>query len=248
MFFDKKNTAVMASTGRKQSKKTPRVRDSSDIKAFDFTLEEEKKGLSCSEDDTREDETPVVEKLTTKRTFEEDDANVGVGNEVQSMLERFGADISQAMQAKRKRLEAFTKSSLKGSNQKLEQLWNTQFTQRQKLTQEYSQQVSSVLQQWEIEAQKSEDQEEKLNNLFRQQQKLFQQAKVVQNQKQKTIKELYKQFIENMEEMEKSHETFLQGAQVELKKEMALLQKKIMMDTQQQEMATVRKSLQSMLF
>lgn len=31
--------------------------------------------------------------------------------------------------------------------------------------------------------------------------------------------------------MEKSHEAFLQGAQIELKKEMALLQKKIMMDT-----------------
>lgn len=34
-----------------------------------------------------------------------------------------------------------------------------------------------------------------------------------------------------MEEIEKSHEAFLQGAQMELKKEMALLQKKIMMDT-----------------
>ena len=34
-----------------------------------------------------------------------------------------------------------------------------------------------------------------------------------------------------MEEMEKSHEVFLQGAQQELKKEMAALQKKILMDT-----------------
>ncbi|KAL0968438.1 hypothetical protein UPYG_G00266840 [Umbra pygmaea] len=238
----------MASTGRKQSKKIKHVEDSSEVvKPFDFTLEEEKKG-SCSEDETREDETPVDNKFTKKRTFEEDDLNVGVGNEVQGMLERFGADISKAMQAKRKRLETFTKSSLKGSNQKLEQLWNTQYAQRQKLTQGYSEQVSAVLKQWEIDAQKSEDQEEKLNNLFRQQQKLFQQARVVQSQKLKTIKELYEQFIKNMEEMEKTHETFLQGAQVELKKEMAMLQKKILMDTQQQEMATVRKSLQSMLF
>lgn len=37
--------------------------------------------------------------------------------------------------------------------------------------------------------------------------------------------------VQNMEEMEKSHEGFLQGTQMELKKEMALLQKKIMMDT-----------------
>jgi len=37
--------------------------------------------------------------------------------------------------------------------------------------------------------------------------------------------------VQNMEEMEKSHEAFLQGTQMELRKEMALLQKKIMMDT-----------------
>ncbi|XP_066504901.1 synaptonemal complex protein 3-like [Hoplias malabaricus] len=164
------------------------------------------------------------------------------------MLEKFGADISKAMLAKRKRLEAFTKTSLKGSNQKIEQLWKTQHGQRQKLTQEYSQQMFAVLQQWETDVQKSEEQEENLNKLFLQQQKLFQQARVVQSQKIKAIKELYKQFVKNMEDMEKSHEAFLQGTQMELKKEMALLQKKIMMDTQQQEMATVRKSLQSILF
>ncbi|XP_058623260.1 synaptonemal complex protein 3 [Onychostoma macrolepis] len=239
----------MAASGRKQNKKNKHTDSSTDLKAFDFDTLEEKKG-SLSDDDTR-DETPIIDKLTKKRsadTFEVDDLNAGVGNEVQTMLERFGADISKAMQSKRKRLEVLTKNSLKGSTQKLEQMWKTQQNQRQKLTQDYSHQVLSVLQQWETDVQKSEEQEEKLNNLFRQQQKLFQQARVVQNQKMKTIKDLYEQFVKNMEEMEKSHEAFLQGTQMELRKEMALLQKKIMMDTQQQEMATVRKSLQSMLF
>lgn len=37
--------------------------------------------------------------------------------------------------------------------------------------------------------------------------------------------------LQNMEDMEKSHESFLQGAQQELRKEMATLQKKILMDT-----------------
>ncbi|KAI5617564.1 synaptonemal complex protein 3 [Silurus asotus] len=239
----------MASAGKKQNKKL-KPSDSSHLQAFDFNIEDEKKCLSGSEDEAR-GESHIIDKSAKKRsasTFEGEDLIVGAGNEVQTMLEKFGADISKAMQAKRKRLEAFTKSSLKGSNQKIEQLWKTQHSQRQKLTQEYSQQVLSVLRQWEIDVQKSEEQEEKLNNLFQQQQKFFQQARVVQGQKMKTIKELYEQFIKNMDEMEKSHEAFLQGAQMELKKEMALLQKKIMMDTQQQEMATVRKSLQSMLF
>ncbi|KAK5866753.1 hypothetical protein PBY51_011304 [Eleginops maclovinus] len=236
-------------TGRKQMKKK-HPEDTLDQKVFDFTVEE-KKGLSGSEDDIREDETPVVDKSAKKRPaedFDEEGATSAVGNEVHNMLEKFGADISKVMQAKKKRLESLTKNYMKGSQHKLETLWNSYSSQRQKMTQQYSQQVSSALQQWEAEAQRAEEQEEKLNSLFRQQQKILQQARVVQNQKLKMVRELYEQFIKNMEEMEKSHDSFLQGAQQELRKEMATLQKKILMDTQQQEMATVRKSLQSMLF
>ncbi|XP_073328567.1 synaptonemal complex protein 3 [Pagrus major] len=231
----------MATARRQMKKRHPE--EKSDKKVFDFTEEDEKKELSGSEDDAREDETPIVDKLAKKRpaaaAFEEEGAPCAVGNEVQSMLEKFGADISKVMQAKKKRLESLTKNYMKGSQQKLEQLWSNYHTQRQKMTHQYSQQVSSALQQWEAEAQRAEEQEEKLNNLFRQQQKILQQARVVQNQKLKTVRELYEQFVKNMEETEKSHDAFLQGAQQELRKEMATLQKKILMDTQQQEMATV---------
>ncbi|KAM7397344.1 hypothetical protein PAMP_020325 [Pampus punctatissimus] len=236
------------STARKQMKK--KQPEEKNDKVFDFTGDE-KKELSGSEDDVREEKTPIVDKLAKKRPaadFEEEGTACAVGNEVQSMLEKFGADISKVMHTKKKRLECLTKNYMKGSQHKLEQLWNNYHSQRQKMTQQYSQQVSSALQQWETEAQRAEEQEEKLNNLFRQQQKILQQARVVQNQKLKTVRELYEQFVKNMEDMEKSHECFLQGAQQELRKEMATLQKKILMDTQQQEMATVRKSLQSMLF
>lgn len=42
---------------------------------------------------------------------------------------------------------------------------------------------------------------------------------------------LFLNFVQNMEDTEKSHNAFLQGAQQELRKEMATLQKKILMDT-----------------
>uniref|UniRef100_A0A8D2IX75 XLR/SYCP3/FAM9 domain-containing protein n=1 Tax=Varanus komodoensis TaxID=61221 RepID=A0A8D2IX75_VARKO len=159
------------------------------------------------------------------------------------------SDINKALLAKRKRLEMYTKASLKTSNQKIELVWKTQQEHRQKINHEYSQQFLHIFQQWDADIQKAEEQEEKLANMLRQQQKVFQQARIVQSQRLKTIKQLYEQFLKvNMEDMEKNHESLLAGAQSELRKEMAMLQKKIMMDTQQQEMATVRKSLQSMLF
>ncbi|XP_066561572.1 synaptonemal complex protein 3-like [Amia ocellicauda] len=246
-------TENMATADRKKAGKASKGPESPiDQRPYEFIVDEEKKALSGSEEDVLEEETPVVEKHGKKRpaalTRHEVEDGISMGGEVQTMLERFGADINKAMQAKKKRLDAYAKSSLKSSNQKLEQMWKTQQNQRLKLTQDYSQQFYSVLQQWEAEVQKSEEQEEKLNTFVRQQQKFFQQARIVQSQKLKTIRQMYEQFVKNTEEMEKSQEAFLMGAQTELRKEMSLLQKKIMMDTQQQEMATVRKSLQSMLF
>ncbi|NXP42151.1 SYCP3 protein, partial [Leiothrix lutea] len=222
----------MAPSGRKHGGKAGKpAQEDQTIPAYNF--EEERKELSGSEEDTREG---------ANMTFL---AHLG---EVQNMLERFGADINKALLAKRKRLEMYTKASLKTSNQKIEHVWKTQQEQRQKLNHEFSQQFLTLFQQWDVDVQKAEEQEEKLANMLRQQQKVFQQARIVQSQRLKTIKQLYEQFLKSMEELEKSNENLLAGAQNELRKEMAMLQKKIMMDTQQQEMATVRKSLQSMLF
>ncbi|NP_001098182.1 synaptonemal complex protein 3 [Oryzias latipes] len=192
-----------------------------------------------------------VEKVAKKRSaavFEEGADECAAGNEVQSMLEKFGADINKAMQVKQKHLECLTKNHMTGSQHKLEQLWSNYHGQRKKTTQQFSQRVSTAFQQWEAEAHRTEEQEEKLSNLFRQQQKVLQQARVAQNQKLKVVRELYDQFVKNMEEMEKSQNEFLQAAQEELKREMATLQKKLLMEAQQQEMATVRKSLQTMFF
>lgn len=44
----------MASAGRKQNKKPKQSDDSSHPQAFDFNIEDEKKGLSGSEDEARE--------------------------------------------------------------------------------------------------------------------------------------------------------------------------------------------------
>ncbi|XP_006888637.1 PREDICTED: synaptonemal complex protein 3 [Elephantulus edwardii] len=191
--------------------------------------------------------TLVIDKRRKKRRSSPEITEEDLGGEVQNMLERFGADINKALLAKRKRLEMYTKASLNSSNQKIENIWKTQQEQRQKLSEDYNQQFLTCFHQWELDIQKNKEQEEKLVNVFRHQQKVFQQSRIVQSQRLKTLKQLYEQFVKSMEEMEKNNETLINGAQSELRKEMAMLQKKIMMDTQQQEMASVRKSLQSML-
>ncbi|CAG2191479.1 SYCP3 [Mytilus edulis] len=103
-------------------------------------------------------------------------------------------DITKTMVAKRKRLEQLTQNSLKNTNKKVEDIWTTQKNERVKLQDEYNRQISNVLGQWESDIEKTKEQEEKLTLLFKQQQKLFQQARVVQSQRLKTVQQLHEQY------------------------------------------------------
>ncbi|XP_041367395.1 synaptonemal complex protein 3-like [Gigantopelta aegis] len=212
-------------------------------KGFDDRISDSPRSLNSSP--FREDETPIISRAGKKRPAECDE---DFGNEMQKMLECFGADISKTLVSKRKRLEQITQSTLKNSNKKVEDVWREQQNERRKLHEEYSRQVCTVFTQWEADIEKTKDQEEKLTSLFKQQQKLIQQARIVQSQRLKTIRQLHEQLSKGVDELDKCHTSQQNNVQIELKKEMALLQKKILMDTQQQEMANVRKSLQTMLF
>ncbi|KAM9180322.1 uncharacterized protein PS065_021891 [Dugong dugon] len=90
--------------------------------------------------------TPVTDKNGRKRPsagpVEEE-----VGAEVQNMLETLGADIKNALMAKRRRFEMNTTASVKSSNQKIEHVWKIQQEQWQKLTRDYSQQFLALFQQ-----------------------------------------------------------------------------------------------------
>ncbi|KAM6981397.1 synaptonemal complex protein 3-like [Aplochiton taeniatus] len=164
-----------------------------------------------------------------------------------TMLDRFGADINKAFLTKRKRMETYTKSSLKNSHYRIEELWKSQQKDRNKVTDDYSTQFSAIFHQWDTDVQKSKDQEEKLQSMFQHQQKMFQHMRASQGQRLKTLKQLLEQYVQSLEMMEKTHIHQQEGVLGELRQEMAMLQKKILMETQQQEMATVRKSLQTLL-
>nr|XP_031532387.1 synaptonemal complex protein 3-like isoform X2 [Vicugna pacos] len=164
------------------------------------------------------------------------------------MLEGFQDDIKRALLAKRKMFEMNMKASISTTNAKIGHVWKTQLEQRQNLHLRYSRQLRTLLREWNIDVQKAQEQEEKLANMFREQRKILRQARIVQYQRLKKMKNLYEQFLKSMEELEKDHEHLLTDEQSKIRQEMAKLQNKILLEAQQQELAMVRKSLQSLLF
>nr|XP_021539310.1 synaptonemal complex protein 3-like [Neomonachus schauinslandi] len=169
-------------------------------------------------------------------------------NEIQKMLQGLGVDIKQALLAKRKMFEVNAKAFVKTTNEKIEHVWNIQQEQRQNLHLKYSQQFLTLYRAWDTDMRKAREQEEKLAGMFREQRKILQQARAVQNQRLQKIKNLHEQFLKSMQDLEKDHEHLLTDEQSEVREDMTKLRNKIMMEAQQQALAIVQKSLHSLLF
>ncbi|XP_062842545.1 synaptonemal complex protein 3-like isoform X4 [Trichomycterus rosablanca] len=166
---------------------------------------------------------------------------------MKTMLDSFRADINKSFVAKRKCLESLTSSALKTSQQKIEELWRCHQKERAQICEDYSSQFSSEFQQWDTDIQKSKDQDKKLMSLFQHLQMMFQQMRASQNQRLKTLKQLVDHYAKSSQELQEAHEDQNTAALNDLRQEIALLQKKILMSAQQEEMASVRKALHSML-
>ncbi|CAK7312780.1 Synaptonemal complex protein 3 [Vulpes lagopus] len=135
-----------------------------------------------------------------------------VGNEIQKMLQGLGGGIKQALLAKRKMFEANAKASLKSTNEKIEQGW--------KIQQEQS--------KWDTDMRRAQEQEAKLAGMFQEQQKILQQARIVQNQRLEKLRNVYKEFLKRSQALDKDHEHFLTDEQSEVREEITKLQNKIM--------------------
>lgn len=242
---------------RKQSggggKKKSSVEGASTSK-MDF--EDDVSSMDPIENEQDEDDTGL-KKAGKKRSYDESDEEeeevlckpgVNIDGEMQTVLQSFGADMRKSMSGKKKRLETLTQQTLKSTNVKVEKIWKMQQTERQRLHGEYTKQLTSVLDQWDSDMKKMKENEEKLQTMLKQQQRVVQQSCIAMNQRLKNVRQLFEQYNKTMGELEQCHQGQQTNVQGELKKELNLLHKKILMDTQHQEMANFRKSLQSMFF
>ncbi|XP_062842543.1 synaptonemal complex protein 3-like isoform X2 [Trichomycterus rosablanca] len=190
--------------------------------------------------------TGAAVKGQKRRSSTDRSINTPQGGGMKTMLDSFRADINKSFVAKRKCLESLTSSALKTSQQKIEELWRCHQKERAQICEDYSSQFSSEFQQWDTDIQKSKDQDKKLMSLFQHLQMMFQQMRASQNQRLKTLKQLVDHYAKSSQELQEAHEDQNTAALNDLRQEIALLQKKILMSAQE-EMASVRKALHSML-
>ncbi|XP_028853757.1 synaptonemal complex protein 3 isoform X1 [Denticeps clupeoides] len=171
--------------------------------------------------------------------------DVTSGEDLKSIMGAFGVDLSGALLAKRKRFQTFSSTSVKACRQKVARVLQSQQKARSMCTEEFSAQLDAVYHQWQSDVQTSREQGEKLKAMFQHQQKMFQHMRAAQGQRLKSLKCLLDQYIQQLGEFERTHSQEQEAVLSELRQEMVQLHEKLLLSTQQQEMASVRRCFYS---
>lgn len=237
--------------GKASSSKSKDVFDfeaDSDISKREVAVNVAENGRGSKRGKKRSFETPSTVDFYDSMEEDQDDEAKECGDiEMQNLLASFGADIRKTIATKKKNVHQFTAGALKTTDKKVGEIWKKQKSDRSKLIEEYSKSIKSAMNQWDIDVAKLRESEEEYQTLFQQMFKTMQQQRVVQTQRIKTVLHITEQLHKSFDELENCHFEQQNNVQGELKKEMTQLQKKIIKETQQQELSNVRKSLQTML-
>ncbi|XP_076418099.1 synaptonemal complex protein 3-like [Peromyscus maniculatus bairdii] len=212
---------------------------------FDFDDEED--GLSVLKKALSEEKSPVLNK--DERKCPPAEVDEAMGDEIHTMLDKYRDGINKSLLKKRRRVQNLSETVSKKSSYKMKQVWGTKQQRMLEVNNKYFLQLMDLFKQWDLEKQKYKKQQENLINIFQQQKMMLRQCKIKQMQRMKLIMQMVTRYIQILKNIEdKNNNDRSTASFVELKKEIAEYQKKYMMETQQQEIANIRKSLQSILF
>ncbi|CAH6780030.1 Gm773 [Phodopus roborovskii] len=134
-------------------------------------------------------------------------------------------ELQDRLQNNKRRMEAYIKGVVKDCNKSIKQHLKFHEDEVREFKIEYTEQIITLFQQWDFDIKQLGDQEDKLTANFHQQQKTFQQARMIQNHNLKGLKQENEEFLKDLEDLEDG--SLLTSVRNEIKKQMTLLQKKI---------------------
>ncbi|XP_046394365.1 synaptonemal complex protein 3-like [Ischnura elegans] len=178
----------------------------------------------------------------------EDLSNIDPENEMSKMLRLLGNDMTKSVSAKKRKMEKFTDAAININLSKMTKVWSEQHKKRSATVEMFNRQVQEHIKQWEDDLNHQNERAEKINNILLQNIKVQQQVNASNVKRMSQLRIVHESFIKNVKNLEENFSRINETANQEMKTELLLLQKKILMETQQQDLLEVRKSVQTLLF
>nr|XP_048313580.1 synaptonemal complex protein 3-like [Myodes glareolus] len=147
------------------------------------------------------------------------------GSELKKKMEKIGADLSDTVDEKKKRMDSYIKGVVKDCKRNIKQYLKFHEDEAREFRIEYTEKIITLFQQWNFNIKEIGDEEEKLSDVFYQKQKTFKRARTRQNHSLKEIKQENEEYLKGLENLEDGR--LLNNVRTEIKKQMSVLKKKI---------------------
>nr|XP_021484715.1 synaptonemal complex protein 3-like [Meriones unguiculatus] len=149
------------------------------------------------------------------------------GHEVRNKLEKIGAQLNSDLVENKTRMQSYIKSVVKDCNRNIKEHWKVHQEEMREFKIEYTEQVITVFKQWDSDIKQVEDQENELTGSFNDEERTFQQARMLQTDNLKAIKQADDEFLKDMQDLEKNYSSVLKSIHNEFQKQKTVLQRKI---------------------
>ncbi|XP_041358620.1 uncharacterized protein LOC121375304 isoform X1 [Gigantopelta aegis] len=160
-----------------------------------------------------------------------------------TLVKTFGIDLQQQIKQKKCQLEMVTSGVLKSTGKHFGQLWNQQSQTRKTIMSNFTENIIGELQELEKDIAALKSAEDQAMIFFKSQLKVLEQNKVSQKTRLTNIKCIHDSLHQDMKVAEKNDRHLQHNFSHVLKKDIAELQKKLLFDSQKQQLANVRKCL-----
>merc|ERR1712183_414988 len=158
------------------------------------------------------------------------------------MLDEMRSSVENTVSIKRKKLEIFA-HHCSSNHKKVEEEIRSQTNSRNTVLEEYEQQFSSIISQYDQDYQKAKEVEDKIRSLLNQQMKLISQERQVHQQRIKSLKKLHEKFIQSMESIEDTQSNKMQQLIDESKTKINSKKKEFVEEMTKDEIMNIRHSV-----
>ncbi|XP_063412603.1 uncharacterized protein LOC134695306 [Mytilus trossulus] len=172
-------------------------------------------------------------------------SDVDPTTEVSTLLKAFGIDVQRHIGEKRHQLDSLTKSVLKSTQKQMNTVWTMQQRKRSSILNKYQGNMMKELVALEKDVTVLKEAEDNALTLFKQQMKHLQQFRTEQEKRLSNLCEAQQDLEDEMKEVENQSTHQHVMVKSKLREDLSSLQKKLLLESQKEELYHMKRNLQT---
>ncbi|XP_069127747.1 titin homolog isoform X2 [Argopecten irradians] len=173
--------------------------------------------------------------------------SMGVDAGVSMIVKAFGMDFKKQMQKKQHCLDVLAKTAMKSSQKHLRNILTDSTERRSNILKRFEKKLMSELTELSKDVKILEDTEAKTLDFFQQQMKTINNCMISQERRLENLKRMQMDFTASMCHMNQYESNQQKTFKNAMKKDLTVMEKKLLADAQRQELTSMRRSLHTMI-